>query len=45
MYAFGLIVSAIAVGHTYSQSAGWLVLGVGFIIAGIFSTLTGKEIE
>lgn len=45
MYAFGLIVSALAIGQIHSASYGWLVLGIGLIVAAVFEICTGKEIE
>ncbi len=45
MFSLGIIIIAIAVGNLYSPEAGWIFLGVGLILAAIFETLTGKDLE
>lgn len=37
LYLIGLIIVSIALGQQYDQSVGWLVLGTGLMLAGVFT--------
>jgi hypothetical protein len=32
MYLIGLVIVSLAVGHEYSQFAGWVVFGIGLVV-------------
>ena len=37
LYIVGLIIVAVAVGHEFTQTLGWAVLGAGLMLQAVFS--------